>query len=49
MIAGLPLTLLLLMGQRAERTLPEIRQWMNDNSWIVNEAVLLFFLAMSLF
>jgi threonine/homoserine/homoserine lactone efflux protein len=48
LVAGLPLMALLLMGQRAERTLPQIRQWMNDNSWIVNEAVLLFFLAMSL-
>jgi hypothetical protein len=29
--------------------LPRIRQWMNANSWMVNEAVLLFFLAMALF
>jgi Sap, sulfolipid-1-addressing protein len=48
LIAGLPLIVLLLMGQRAERTLPKIRQWMNDNSWIVNEAVLFFFLVVSL-
>lgn len=48
-VAGMPLMALLLMGQRAERTLPKIRQWMNDNSWIVNEAVLLFFLVMALF
>lgn len=47
-VAGLPLITLLLMGPRAERTLPKIRQWMNDNSWIVNEAVLLFFLTMTL-
>jgi threonine/homoserine/homoserine lactone efflux protein len=48
LVAGMPFIALLLMGRRAERTLPQIRQWMNDNSWIVNEAVLLFFLAMSL-
>jgi heme/copper-type cytochrome/quinol oxidase subunit 4 len=48
LIAGLPFTALLLMGPRAERTLPQIRQWMNDNSWIVNEAVLLFFLVVTL-
>jgi hypothetical protein len=30
------------MGKRAESTLPKIRDWMNANSWIVNEAVLLF-------
>lgn len=48
LVAGLPLIALLLMGRRAEHTLPKLRQWMNDNSWIVNEAVLLFFLAMAL-
>lgn len=48
LIAGLPFTALLLLGPRAERTLPRIRQWMNDNSWIVNEAVLLFFLVVTL-
>jgi hypothetical protein len=49
LIAGLPLIVLLAMGRRAESTLPKIRDWMNANSWIVNEAVLLFFLAMALF
>jgi hypothetical protein len=29
--------------------LPRIREWMSANSWIVNDAVLLFFLAMALF
>jgi hypothetical protein len=37
------------MGRRAESMLPKIRDWMNANSRIVNEAVLLFFLAMALF
>jgi hypothetical protein len=49
LIAGLPLIALLAMGRRAESTLPKVRSWMNANSWIVNEAVLLFFLAMALF
>jgi hypothetical protein len=49
LIAGLPFIALLAMGQRAESVLPKIREWMNANSWIVNEAVLLFFLAMALF
>jgi hypothetical protein len=49
LIAGLPFIALLAMGQRAESVLPKIREWMNANSWIVNEAVLLFFLAMTLF
>jgi hypothetical protein len=37
------------MGRRAEELLPRLRDWMNTNSWIVNEAVLLFFLVMALF
>jgi cytochrome c biogenesis protein CcdA len=49
LIAGLPLIVLLAMGHRAESTLPKLRDWMNASSWIVNEAVLLFFLAMALF
>ena len=49
LIAGLPLILLLLLGHRAETLLPRLRRWMNDHSWIVNEAVILFFLAMALF
>jgi hypothetical protein len=49
LIAGLPFIALLAAGKRAETVLPGIREWMNANSWIVNEAVLLFFLAMALF
>jgi threonine/homoserine/homoserine lactone efflux protein len=49
LIAGLPFIVLLAMGKRAESVLPRIREWMNANSWIVNEAVLLFFIAMALF
>jgi threonine/homoserine/homoserine lactone efflux protein len=48
-VAGLPFLALLLLGDRAETLLPKVRQWMTDNSWIVNEAVILFFLAISLF
>lgn len=48
LIAGLPLIILLLLGERAKVILPKLRDWMNTNAWIVNEAVLLFFLVMSL-
>lgn len=37
-----------LMGSRAQRTLPKIRDWMNDNSWIVSEVVLVFFVVIIL-
>lgn len=49
LIAGLPLIALVVLGRRAETLLPSIRTWMNENSWLVNEAVILFFLAMTLF
>ena len=49
LIAGLPFIVLLVMGRRAESTLPKIRDWMNANSWIVNEAVLLFFILLASF
>lgn len=32
-----------LLGRRAEEVLPKIRDWMDANSWIVSEVVLLFF------
>ena len=49
LIAGLPFIVVLAMGQRAESVLPKLRDWMNANSWIVNEGVLVFFLAMATF
>jgi len=48
LIAGLPFIVLLVLGKRAETVLPKARNWMNTNSWIVSEAVILFFLAMSI-
>lgn len=36
----------LLLGHRAERALPKVRDWMNANAWIVNEIVLAFFVVM---
>jgi hypothetical protein len=38
----------LLLGRRAETLLPKLRTWMSENSWVVNEAVILFFLVMAL-
>ena len=32
-----------LLGKRAELVLPKIRDWMNQNAWVVSEVVLLFF------
>jgi hypothetical protein len=40
---ALPVLLVLIMGERAKAFLPKVRDWMNENSWIVNELVLLLF------
>ena len=40
---ALPSLLVLIMGKRGEAFLPKARDWMNTNSWIVNELVLLLF------
>ena len=37
-----------LLGERAERWMPKIRDWMNANSWIVSEIVLVFFVVIIL-
>ncbi len=42
-----PALAVLALGRRAETWLPAARDWMNENSWLVNEAVLLLFLAMT--
>jgi uncharacterized membrane protein YiaA len=40
---ALPALLVLFMGTRAQEFLPKVRDWMNANSWIVNELVLMLF------
>jgi hypothetical protein len=37
-----------LLGKRAEAFLPKVRDWMNANSWIVSEVVIVFFIAIVL-
>ena len=46
LLLALPSLGVLLMGARAERFLPKVRDWMNANAWIVNEIVLVFFIVM---
>jgi hypothetical protein len=43
LLLGLPLLGVLVLGQRADVVLPKIRDWMNRNSWVVSEVVLVFF------
>ena len=45
---ALPALLVLAFGERAKTFLPKARDWMNKNSWVVSEAVIGFFVAITL-
>jgi hypothetical protein len=47
-ILVIPLLSVLLLGERAETVLPKIRDWMDDNSWIISEAVIALFIVLML-
>ena len=46
-LLALPSVAVLTLGKRAEALLPKVRDWMNTNSWIVNEVVILLFVALT--
>jgi Sap, sulfolipid-1-addressing protein len=48
LIAALPLLSYLLLGQRAKLAMPKVRDWMFDNSWLVNIIVLGIFIVLIL-
>jgi hypothetical protein len=48
LLLALPALLVAGMGERAQVFLPKVRDWMNGNSWIVSEVVLVFFVAIVL-
>jgi hypothetical protein len=45
---GLPAILVLALGPRAQTLLPKVRDWMNANSWVVTEVVIVFFIGITL-
>jgi hypothetical protein len=47
-LLSLPALMVLALGQRAKALMPKIRDWMNKNSWIVSEIVLVFFIVIVL-
>jgi hypothetical protein len=47
-IAALPLAFYVLFRQRAQVTMPKVRDWMNANSWLVNICVYAIFIALIL-
>jgi Sap, sulfolipid-1-addressing protein len=44
---GLPALVVLMIGQRAQKLLPKVRDWMTTNSWVVNEIVICFFIVLT--
>jgi hypothetical protein len=47
LLLALPAILVLLLGKRAQEFLPKVRDWMNTHSWIVSEAVIVLFIALT--
>jgi hypothetical protein len=35
-------------GKRGEDLLPEVRDWMTNNSWVISKIVIAFFLALTI-
>jgi len=45
---ALPALLVVVLGHRAKVFLPKVREWMNTNSWIVSEVVIVFFIVITI-
>jgi hypothetical protein len=45
-LLALPALTVVVLGERAKTRLPKVRDWMNDNAWVVSEVVTLFFIAL---
>jgi hypothetical protein len=48
LVAALPLLLYLLFYRRAQRLMPQVRNWMNTTSWLVNIIVCVVFIVLIL-
>lgn len=48
LLLSLPSLAVIMLGKRAKAALPKVRDWMNTNSWVVSEVVLLFFVGIIL-
>lgn len=47
LLLALPALTVLTLGERGRAMLPSIRDWMNRNSWIISEVVLLIFVVLT--
>jgi len=48
LLLAAPALLVATMGSRAEAFLPKVRGWMDQNSWIISEVVIVFFIVIIL-
>jgi hypothetical protein len=48
LLLALPSLLVVALGARAHVLLPKLRDWMRDNSWVVNEAVIGLFVLLTI-
>lgn len=48
LLVALPAFTVLTFGKKAETLMPKVRDWMNDNSWVVSEIVLALFIALTI-
>ena len=46
LILAIPSLIVILLGERGETLLPKLRDWMNENSWIVSEFVIVLFIGL---
>ena len=45
---ALPSLAVVALGERGQKLLPKVRDWMNDNSWVVSEIVIALFVVITL-
>lgn len=46
-LLALPSLLIVAFGERAESLPPKVRDWMNNNSWVVSEIVIALFIGLT--
>ncbi|MET9021024.1 GAP family protein [Actinopolymorpha sp. NPDC004070] len=47
LLLALPALCVLALGERGRHLLPRVRDWMNNNSWIISEAVIVLFIVLT--
>lgn len=47
LLLALPALTVLALGERGRAMLPSVRDWMNRNSWVISEIVLLIFVVLT--